>query len=175
MYYLPKILVRINANADREAKIRSARYIAESETEDFYEKVWDWRETDTAGRWADKYPINVILAEDNVDAFVKQLNHCKSLQMETMKDDLKTIQNGEFFQLFKEGKLEDIYNRPTISSLGPDLWRLHRIIKILSGKYNPNSYFYSADDRNSRITDELMNAIRKNPKEYALVVFDQPF
>lgn len=173
MHYLHKILVKVDPEAVRKDKITEARDKAVSETGCFYEHVWDWRETDSAGRWAYEYPINVILAEDNVDFFIEQLQHCKKLQLDTVAEDMKNIGEGDLFKMIKESKFEEIYNRGLFTPFGLDLWKFHRIIDLLSGEYIPDSYFFNVEDRDSRITVELMETIKKSPKEYALVLFDQ--
>lgn len=173
MHYLHKILVKVAPELDREEKIKEARSTAVSETECFYEYVWDWRETESAGRWAYEYPLNVILAEDNVDKFLDHLQRCKQMQLDTVSDDMKSIGEGDLFKMIQESKFEEIYNRGLFTPFGLDLWKFHRIINLLSGEYIPDSYFFNVDDRDSRITDELIEKIKKSPKEYALVIFDQ--
>ena len=77
MHILNRVLVRIyngcNCLCDeicsRDEAIRAARSWAETETEDYYPRVFDWRETDTAGGWKDQYPENVLLSKENINVF----------------------------------------------------------------------------------------------------------
>ena len=78
MHALHCILLKISP----EQPINEIRYMAEEETECYYERCYDWRETNTAGRWDALYPENVILAKDDLDKFIKIL--------EEAQDNIKT-------------------------------------------------------------------------------------
>lgn len=86
MHYLHKILVYIPDaladadNCDLDETISAVRAYADSETEPYYGQAFDWRETETAGRWRNVYPENVLLAADDVDYFVEELENAKRNQ-----------------------------------------------------------------------------------------------
>lgn len=67
MHILHSILVHLPGDvpADegeaREKYLERIRSYAVDETEEFCETAYDWRETATAGGWADEYPENVLL------------------------------------------------------------------------------------------------------------------
>ena len=72
MHYLHKILVFIpyviescGEISNKSDLMNEIRVYAECETEPYYTMAFDWRETQTAGRWENEYPENVLLAEDN--------------------------------------------------------------------------------------------------------------
>lgn len=86
MHYLHKILVYIpdvSKEADsmiRDSLVSAIRSHAESETEGFYKEVFDWRETDTAGRWSDAYPENVLLGSDDPNSLYEAVAECYQTQ-----------------------------------------------------------------------------------------------
>ena len=86
MHYLHKILVYIpdvSKEADsmiRDSLVSAIRSHAESETEGFYKEVFDWRETDTAGRWSDAYPENVLLGSDDSNSLYEAVAECYQTQ-----------------------------------------------------------------------------------------------
>jgi hypothetical protein len=86
MHYLHRILVHIpditsdSSESTRPALIRAIRNYAEEETSDAYGSVFDWRETETAGRWSETYPVNVLIAQDDIEAFVVELYRVREQQ-----------------------------------------------------------------------------------------------
>ena len=80
MHVLNKVLVYkeegFDFNVPEEERISEARSIAENETEDYCGPVYDWRETENAGRWSDEYPKQVYFAQDDIDWFKRNFyNH----------------------------------------------------------------------------------------------------
>lgn len=98
MHYLHKILVYIPDaladadNCDLDETISAVRAYADSETEPYYGQAFDWRETETAGRWRNVYPENVLLAADDVDYFVEELENAKEISV--MKS-IAVLQNSK--------------------------------------------------------------------------------
>lgn len=171
MHYLHRILVTVNQDENREDKIDSARLTAESETEEFYGVVWDWRETETAGRWADEYPINVILASDNVDRFVDEMIDCRNSQIEFIKRMMcmaKETISLDIGNMDDAEVIEESYNKP----YNVGFYGLKSALEILTGTYTSNSCFYDTENGDSKITPELIEQVRSSPKRYALVMFD---
>ena len=88
MHYLHKILVYIpdavtdRDNYERSELIDAIRTHAENTTEEFYQSVFDWRETDSAGSWSDEYPVNVLLAQDDVEQFIRELFGARNSQFD---------------------------------------------------------------------------------------------
>ena len=91
MHFLHKILVRIpDAVADRELYendelIDAVRNYAENETESYYGQAYDWRETDSAGRWSARYPVNVLFADEDLDSFVHELEEAIQNQRQELQ------------------------------------------------------------------------------------------
>ena len=68
--------------ADREDTADALRRYAEDQTECFCDDAFDWRETETAGGWADEYPENVLFAVDDPESFTKRLVEIRNRQKE---------------------------------------------------------------------------------------------
>lgn len=61
MHYLHRILVYLpDVISEEKMKekelLETIRLYADAETECFYQRAFDWRETDSAGCWSDMYP-----------------------------------------------------------------------------------------------------------------------
>ena len=84
MHVLNKVLVYKEEGFDfsvpEKERIDEARSIAENETEDYCGPVYDWRETENAGRWSDEYPKQVYFAQDDIDWFIAEINEAVSSQ-----------------------------------------------------------------------------------------------
>ena len=84
MHKLQRVLVRLSnvvpdpESCTREELIKSARSYAKAMTDDYEGVVFDWRETETAGRWAYEYPCNVIFAKDDTENFISILGKCNA-------------------------------------------------------------------------------------------------
>ncbi len=100
MHFLHKILVKISdAVADRELYengelIDAVRNYAENETEAYYGRVYDWRETDSAGRWSARYPVNVLFADDDLDSFVCELEAAMENQRQELQFCLSEVKSS---------------------------------------------------------------------------------
>lgn len=181
MHYLHKILVYI-PDVDKEYKksnraelIDEIRSHAEDRTESYYEQAYDWRETDTAGRWEDIYPNNVILASDDVDGFVKELEECLLSQKREIDDGYAQIKNTVGTDLTHI--IDGIWNMKHYSDQSGGFssmtaYYLHHIADLLHGDYNYDSMFYNTHDYTGRIYPIDIDDVKKSPEEWALVMFD---
>lgn len=84
MHKLQRVLVRLSdvfltpESKTREQLEEGVRSYAKAMTDDYEGVVFDWRETETAGRWADEYPCNVIFAKDDTENFISILGKCNA-------------------------------------------------------------------------------------------------
>lgn len=76
MHYIHKILVKTNSKDKDEIRGQAVE-----ETEQFWNTVYDWRETDTAGKWSDKYPDNVIIGSEDIEALIKAVEESRQVRM----------------------------------------------------------------------------------------------
>ena len=181
MHYLHKILVYIpDAVSDSDSHDRNDMTVkirdhAESETESFYEDVYDWRETSTAGRWQNSYPQNVIYAADDVEFFIRELKSCVNDQkvvveqlMRDLKKDIGTDLEDITKKIWamKKGYGEDIGKFNVIP------YMFYKLASLLYGKYRCDSYFYNTHDYTSRLYDSDIEAVKENPEDWAIVLFD---
>ena len=162
MHALHRILVRLNTtNDETDEMVREARRIAEERTEAFADNVFDWRETDTAGRWADEYEPNVILGKDNLDRLLQEIKEAE----EDQKGEMELLKDSLHFQTIDQ-MFNDYYQHPG------SVWQLNQLAKLLCGEYTFDSCYFDTDAYNARITSETYTKIKKNPSEWALVFFD---
>ena len=95
MHALHKILVYIPEavsdpkNYTRQELINEIRLYAEMNTDDFYLTVFDQRTTETAGRWENLYPVNVLFAKDDIAKFLQELTITKELQHQEIQQNLE--------------------------------------------------------------------------------------
>lgn len=146
--------------------INDIREYAEKKTEDFQDDVFDWRETDTAGRWSEEYPCNVVTGLLEKERFLQLFDEFSAKPEEEAKDYLNRFTNengGKSMQLsFDElAKLDSMQT-----------FRLKQAIKLLDGDYTFDSHFWSAAHYVSRLSDNEKAEVHDNSKDYALVFFD---
>lgn len=182
MHYLHKILVYIPDAVSvedemiREEKMDRIRSYADEQTSDFYGSVFDWRETDCAGRWSSEFPQNVIFAADDIDAFITQvelgisnqkreLASCLKYLKESVGTDLEGIIKGELECKTQYG--ESVNGFGVMTS-----YYLHIISSLLYGEYRSDSYIYNSHGYTARIFPEDIDSIRQEPENWALVMFD---
>lgn len=167
MHALHKILVRVDdKDADRKEIIATARAEAQELTEEFYDRAFDWRETDTAGRWDDMYPENVLLSKDGIDEFVRELEAVRNYQhdqitmcvqqINKVSTDLKTI---------VENNIDVVQNHGI-------LFEIKLLAELLSGDYVFDSGFFDSDWYSAKLTDGTIDKVKKDPDGWALVLFD---
>lgn len=94
MHYLHKILVHIpdvdDEGENKEEIKELIRSKAEDVTENYADQTFDWRETESAGRWKGEYPEQVYIAADNLDWFLKELEEVLiSQHNRTVRDRLE--------------------------------------------------------------------------------------
>lgn len=144
------------------------RDYAVSETENFVDKVYDWRETDTAGRWADEYPCNVILGAKNKDCFLKTFAEFIKMPMEEIK---KLI---ERFIIYNDNESyvisSDIEKLKSLDSM--QTYRLKEALMLLDGEYTSSSHFWSIGHYSCRLSERDVQEVIENADRYALVIFD---
>ena len=181
MHYLHKILVYIpdavtdRDNYERSELIDAIRTHAENTTEEFYQSVFDWRETDSAGSWSDEYPENVLLAQDDVDQFIRELFGARNSQFDEIQYSLEQLENtvGTDLKHIAEHiiqKRKYLEEADGFSVMTP--YYLHCVAALLHGEYRSNSYFYNTHDYTAFLYPEDINAIKKSPADWALVMFD---
>lgn len=182
MHYLHKILVHIpdvtlfpNDKMDEKELLESIRLYADNKTEDFYQQAFDWRETDSAGRWSHEYPQQVYLAASDVDWFIKELeavmqiqrgeiDQCFSELKRTVGSNLETIING----IWDQNAYGETNNG--FSVMTP--YYLQNIACHLYGQYRCDSYFYNTHDYTARLYKSDLEKVRQEPDKWALVMFD---
>lgn len=171
MHYLHKILVHvpdcIECEESWDEKKEAIRDAAESGTEDFYDRVFDWRETDCAGRWEGIYPEQVYLAADNINWFIDELIEVRNSQEADMQSCMEELRNSVGLDL------ETIRNKIDEHECGFMMaYYLSRFADILSGEYISASGFYNLRDYTAKVTPDIIEEIKAQPNNWALVMFD---
>ena len=169
MHALHRILVKLE---DKDETIEEIRSVAKSETEDYY-NAYDWRETDTAGRWESEYPCNVILGRDEPDKIIDELLVVRDQQENILRHHVESLK-----KYCPSMNIEDIIkNSPRLSfgEGGLISYHLKCISSLLVGAYDFDSAFFNTEECDSIINDELINEIRKKPEDWAVVLFDCHF
>lgn len=185
MHILNRILVNVEealegkCDIDRSEVISMVRNYAEQETDCFYAIAYDWRETDTAGRWAAQYPENVLLGSEDPDQLCKEIAAAEISQKERLDSCLKILE--EYASMPFSELVQTIWTRhvslPVNATFAADMASTCFIIiaKLLTGEYFSNSLFYDTDKRTARINPYTYMKIQENPGDWALVFFDQHF
>ena len=181
MHYLHKVLVYIPDivadGDDRESLISAVRTHAESVTESFYDQAFDWRETDTAGRWAHIYPENVLLAGEDPNRFLQELERASDQQKQELDFHMQQLKGsvGTDLATIAEGiwKCRDIFDTEEPDKFGGlTAYNLHCISAYLYGEYRCDSYFYNTNRYTARLYKTDVEAVKKSPDDWALVIFD---
>lgn len=185
MHYLHKILVNVKRQTgedkiERQELIHQIRAYAEQETECFYEHAFDWRETDTAGRWQDMYPENVILGVDSPEKILAEVIECRNQQKAEI-DACLTMMEGYASMPFSD-LAQIIWKRietpmEESESLSDHLvaFNIKKISRLLDGEYYYDSFFYDTDEYTAQISQTTIQKIKEHPEDWALVFFDQHF
>lgn len=181
MHYLHKILVHIPSvhieeDADRETQLSRIISHARSETEDFYEQAFDWREDDSAGRWEDEYPQVAYIASDDLEWFLKELGEVVTSQKNEVDFHLQQLrcELGTDITMIAD----KLWNRPGNNyeaSKGVtemSAYYLRTLAQLLYGEYRCSSYFYNTNDHTARLYPSDLDMIKQSPEEWALVMFD---
>ena len=158
LVYLPDIALGVAPTA---ADVRE--YAAEV-TESYSDNVFDWREIDSAGRWSNAYPENVIFGRDSTLQIIKELVDVKAAIEGEIKRCVKL--------LHEETSTYDISKivSSKTSSLGK--YYLQKIGLLYYGEYTFDSMFYNSHGYDSLITDELIDNVKENPRDWAVALFD---
>lgn len=182
MHYLHKILVYVpdvigtsDENLSEKELFESIRSHAENETESFCEEVFDWRETDSAGRWSDRYPQQVYLAEKDLDWFIKELQDSIAAQRNEIEMCMEQLKSSVGTNL--EDIVNGLWTRKAMydSTDGFNVmtpYYLNEIAAHLYGRYRCDSYFYNVHDCTARLYNSDLDMIRQEPQNWALVMFD---
>jgi len=182
MHYLHKILVYIpdavsaEVEMTKEEKMDAVRSYADDQTADYYGSVFDWRETDCAGRWTAEFPQNVIFASDDIDEFINQIERaidsqkaeiamCLNFLREKNQTELERFINGE---LARKSLFGDAADEFTMMSS----YYLYVIAAILHGEYRADSYIFNLHEYTTRIFPDDIESICQEPKKWAMVMFD---
>lgn len=167
MHALHRILVKLeDPNTDPE-KIKK---FAEIETEEYQDEVYDWRETETAGRWTDIYPYNVIKGKDTPNKMMEDLISLKTkrdieiqYRLNKLKEEVHSLNLDDILKKHSSGDNNTKYGLA---------YNLQSIANFLGGYYTFDSMFYNTHTCDSIIDGQLIEEIKANPEEYAVVLFD---
>ena len=167
LVYIPYVDIS-GSGLYEEEKIKDIRRYAESCTEEYYMQAFDWRTTDDAGRWATKYPNNVILCSSDREEFFKILEEIEECQKDVIKKSITLA--------IEEDRRVSTANIEEVLSIIDESWAagfyLSEALSLARGKYIFTSRFYNTKDDTSKITEELRQEILKAPDDYALVLMD---
>ena len=180
MHYLHKILVYIpdvGQVGSKFPKVSKQKILsfAKTQTENYEGEAFDWRETESAGRWSDEYPDNVILAADDPDRFLEELGKAKTYKREALCQALKFLEENELLDLKKMATaiLEDEQDSPMESQrLSMAAYSLGSIADHLKGTYTYNSYFFDTHRCTSLMHKQIFEEIQEHPQLWALIIFD---
>lgn len=181
MHYLHKILVYIpDAVADsdgmnRDELLNAVHTYAENETESYYGQAFDWRETSSAGHWSSSYPVNVLLASDDLALFMEELDNCQQVQRTEVNASLQELKKtvGTDLVQIVEGIWERNWeDEPNCGFTFMTAYYLHNLASLLYGTYYADSCFYKAHECTARLYRSDMETVRDKPESWALVVFD---
>lgn len=164
MHALHRILVRISDNWDNEVSAKEVRDFAVQRTEEFFNIVYDWRETDTAGRWSVHYPNNVIFSCDDIDRFIDELKTAAEYQAEEKNRCLGLVKKEMGTEIIDE----IVFGKQTHMSA----YYLNQLGKIVYGEYYFDSMFYNTAEYNSIVNEKLIEEVKEHPDDWAMVFFD---
>lgn len=180
MHALHRILVHIpdlDVEGLSKRELREAiRSKAECDTEDYYGQAFDWRETDSAGRWSDEFKKQVYIAADNIDWFIDQLERTLAIQKGEIDNslaqivapcgiDLKQIVNGLW-------SIDEMYDKKSPGFNSYTAYYLSKIGKLLHGEYTFDSQFFNTSAYTARLYKSDIDQVKADPKNWALVMFD---
>lgn len=155
MHYLHKILIETNGETDKNY----LREEALDKLEPYQNNVYDWLEYESAGRWADEYPDNVLLGCENVEALIEAIKESKETQDSEKEYCLQMLNTDSIKEVMETTDTMKHYY-------------LYKLATIVEGAYNINSYFYNSCDGDTIINDKLFEYIRENKDNLALVIVD---
>lgn len=175
MHALHKILVKVS----QDTTVEEARAEAESATQEFGSgiefaanayPVYDWRETDTAGRWEDEYPTNVIFSRDDLDKFIGELRDCMDAQRSAIDHNLKILKRYNSDGVRLKSDIDKIVNDAYEYGVGS--MALLALAELVDGRYTFDSGFFDTTFYTAKINEKTIERVEKAPNEWALVMFD---
>ncbi|MCI8649610.1 MAG: hypothetical protein HFG20_05790 [Anaerotruncus sp.] len=149
MHILHSILVHLPGDVpasegeSRGEYLERIRSYAETETEDFYEIAFDWRETATAGGWSNEYPENVLLGSEDGKKLIRELKKILETQTQEIRYNMEALINCFGGQL--SGIVFGIQNGAVDGSsiqATHYVFQLKKMAKLLDGEYFYDSCFY---------------------------------
>lgn len=179
MHYLHKILVNV-AELKRQEGHRPSkeevRYFAESSTENYYNQAFDWRETDSAGRWKTEYPKQVYFAAKDIEWFKKELNEVIAIQKNNIDSavaQLRATCGTDLDKIIESlWQFNDVYDKRDDGANGMTAYYLSKVAQILHGDYKADSCFYNTATYSARLYPSDIEEVIKEPQNWALVMFD---
>ena len=180
MHILHKILVYKEDGFEKieseQERIDEARSLAEYDTEKYFEDVYDWRETDTAGSWSDEYPKQVYFATDDLDWFINEINEAVDSQKAEVARYMEEIKSNNGTDL------ESIVSILMDNNLQPDApsarfssatsFALLKLSRLVYGDYDCDSGIYNLASSSARIYNQDIERIKQEPNKWAMVMFD---
>lgn len=167
MHYLHRILVNISELREEKGRKPNAKEIrdfAEARTENYYGIAYDWRETDSAGRWKVLYPKQVYLASNNLEWFKNELNEVIAIQRNNLESAVEQLRSSCGTDLDKIidslWQFKNAWDRREDGTNGMTAYYLAKIAQLLHGDYDADSCFYNTDTY-------LANLIKAKEVQYA--------
>ena len=182
MHILHSILVHLpgdvpaNEGESRKEYLERIRSYAEEETDEFHESAYDWRETATAGGWADEYPENVLLGSEDGKKLIRELKRVQESQTQEIKCNMAQLVHCFGDQL--SGIVSGIQKgsvRGTPIQASYYAFLLKKMAKLLDGEYFYDSCFYDTAKYTAWLDETTMREIQEKPQDWALVFFDYHF
>ena len=173
LVYVPEVPMDIACSqADMVLNIRD---YAANMTEGYQGYVFDWRETDTAGRWSQIFPENVLLGSEGTSMIERELLEAAEAQKNELEESIQSLaawQNGNVPQMAHN--LWNIRADSTPDNLSEYLapYMFLKIGKLVYGEYTFDSCFYDTCANTARITEQTLEKVNAAPSEWALVLFD---
>lgn len=182
MHILHSILVHLPGDVpadegeSREKYLERIRSYAEEETDEFYEVAYDWRETATAGGWADEYPENVLLGSEDGKKLIRELKRVQESQAQEIKCNMAQLVHCFGDQL--SGIVSGIQKgsvRGTPIQASYYAFLMKKMAKLLDGEYFYDSCFYDTAEYSARLNEATIAKVQERPQDWALVFFDYHF
>ena len=176
MHVLHRVLVyRENLN---EMSDEDIKWEAESDTDEFFGRVFDYRSfVDDDEDWTE-YPKSVIRGKEPI---IEHLKLAEESQKEYLKETLGCLAN-------LLGEDNSIMNMTVRDLLCTDCFckakdskdeklrfafiELDILADVLLGHYTFEQGFYDSERFTSKITEETYNAVEADPDNFAIVLFD---
>lgn len=191
MHKLQRVLVRLSdvfltpESKTREQLEEGVRSYAKAMTDDYEGVVFDWRETETAGRWADEYPYrwaespcNVIFAQDDTENFIATLKNCNEYRRGVINAHLINLKYdvGTDLETIVAGALAAENEEKGYGAYLKAPGTLYRLAEMLSDRYNDDAEIFNTAESNiTYVSEALLNEIEERPTNFALVLFDMHF